>query len=88
MAAESGNEIGQLLELAKVFGAPGAIALLGWWLKSQFSNIQDVTKAWLASHEKQDERRHRQNLVRFAKINGKLGIADHQQDDDDDDDDG
>lgn len=81
--ADGGGEFGPILEFAKAFGAPGAIAVLGWWLKSQFVSVQAVTREWLEKHEKQDERRHRQNLVRFATLNGKLGIQDHHGEDDD-----
>lgn len=72
------GEFDQIVEAAKVFGTPGAVALLGWWLKSQFSNVASASKELLEHHEDQDERRHRQNLVRFARINMKLGIADHE----------
>lgn len=71
------------IELAKVLGTPGAVALLGWWLRSQFSNVATASKEFLDAHEEQDERRHRQNLVRFARINMKLGIADHEASNDD-----
>lgn len=65
------------IEIIKVFGGPSAVAGLGWWLRGKFSSIEESSKEQLATHEVQDERRHRQNLVRFAKINMKLGIDDH-----------
>lgn len=66
----------ELIEILKVFGGPSAVATLGWWLRGKFSNIEESSKEQLATHEHQDERRHRQNLVRFARINMKLGISD------------
>jgi hypothetical protein len=65
-----------LIEMLKIVGGPSAVATLGWWLRGKFSDIQETSKAQLATHEHQDERRHRQNLVRFAKINQKLNIPD------------
>ncbi len=81
----SGGEFDQVIEVAKVFGTPGAVAVLGWWLRSQFVNVSKDSKSILEAHEIQDERRHRQNLVRFARINMKLGIADHEADNGNDD---
>jgi hypothetical protein len=65
-----------LVEIIKIVGGPSAVAGLGYWLRGKFSDIADSSKAQLATHEHQDERRHRQNLVRFAKLNMKLGIPD------------
>jgi hypothetical protein len=65
-----------LIEMLKIVGGPSAVATLGWWLRGKFSSIEESSKAQLATHEHQDERRHRQNLVRFARINMKLGIGD------------
>lgn len=68
--------IDDLAEIAKLAGGPMAVVALGWWLRSKFADIVETGKEQLATHEAQDERRHRQNLVRFAKINMKLGIED------------
>lgn len=68
--------IDEIVEWIKIGGGPTAVATLGWWLRGKFTDIADSSKAQLAVHEKQDERRHRQNLVRFAKLNMKLGIED------------
>jgi len=69
--------IDEVIELFKIVGGPATVACLGWWLRGKFSDIDETSKAQLNSHEQEDERRHRQNLVRFAKINMKLGIRDH-----------
>lgn len=66
-----------IIELVKLVGGPSAVAGLGWWLRGQFNAISAKTSEQMKVHEQQDERRHRQNLVRFAKINTKLGIEDH-----------
>lgn len=65
-----------LAELLKLVGGPGAVSLLGWWLRGKFNGVEASSKRNLDAHERQDERRHRQNLVRFAKVNMKLGIED------------
>jgi hypothetical protein len=70
------TEANDLIEILKLIGGPSAVAGLGYWLRGKFSDITASSKAQLASHELDDERRHRQNLVRFAKINMKLGIED------------
>lgn len=65
------------VELGKMAAATGSpVALLGWWLRSKFANIEKAGEKRMQLHEKQDERRHRENLVRFAKINMKLDIDD------------
>ncbi|WP_409188465.1 hypothetical protein [Bradyrhizobium sp. RDM4] len=64
------------VEIIKLAGGPTAVIGLGWWLRGKFMEIANTSAEQLDSHERQDERRHRQNLVRFAKINMKLGIAD------------
>ena len=69
--ADGAVEIGKLLS-----ATGGPVAVLGWWLRSKFANIEKAGEKRMMTHEKQDERRHRQNLVRFAKINTKLGIED------------
>lgn len=68
--------IDEIVELVKLVGGPSAVAALGWWLRSKFSDIREASDLRMVVHERQDERRHRQNLVRFAKLNTKLGIAD------------
>lgn len=76
--------VDEIVELIKVAGGPTAVAFLGWWLRGKFSDIVESGKAQLVLHERQDERRHRQNLVRFAKINMKLGIDDPDESNGDD----
>jgi hypothetical protein len=76
MAVESSES---MIELIKFAGGPTAVAVLGWWLRGQFVFIADESKKRMASHEKQDDRRHQENLVRFAKINMKLGIDDENE---------
>ena len=73
--ADVGN-LNDAVELVKTMGGPSAVAVLGWWLKTQFANVQRSSEKRMQVHEKQDERRHRENLVRFAKINTKLDIDD------------
>jgi hypothetical protein len=63
-----------LIEIFKVVAAPSAVAVLGWWLRTQFSNIASTGLAHLVKHEREDERRHRDNLVRFTRIETRLGI--------------
>ena len=70
------TEANDLVEIIKLAGGPAAVVALGWWLRGKFSEISEDSKEQLLTHEQQDERRHRQNLVRFAKINMKLGIED------------
>ncbi len=65
-----------VVEIIKLVGGPSAVIALGWWLKGQFVSIQNAGELRMQRHEHQDERRHRDNLVRFAKINMKLGIED------------
>lgn len=64
------------IELAKALGAPSAVAGLGWWLRGKFTEVKESAEARMSLHEKQDQRRHTQNLVRFSKINQKLDIPD------------
>lgn len=65
-----------LFEFIKLAGGPSAVIALGWWLRGQFVHVQRASERRMDSYEEKSERRHRQNLVRFAKINMKLGIAD------------
>lgn len=76
MADSLTTSAADVLELVKAVGGPGAVVALGWWLRGRFSDMTLQHKEALAQHEKEDERRHRQNLVRFAKLNTKLGIED------------
>lgn len=69
----------QAIEIAKVIIGPGAVIGLGWWLRGKFADIKDAGEQRMLSHEKQDERRHRQNLVRFAKLMMKVGIEDENE---------
>lgn len=71
--------VDELVEIIKIAGGPSAVAFLGWWLRGQFTAVQKAGETRMASHEHQDERRHRQNLVRFAKLNMKLGIDDPEE---------
>ena len=64
------------IDLIKTVGGPGAVAALGWWLRTKFSDVKDAGEKRMLSHEHQDERRHRQNLVRFTKIFERMGIED------------
>lgn len=64
------------IEIAKVIGGPSAVAGLGWWLRGKFTEVKDAAEERMKLHEVQDQRRHQQNLVRFAKLNMKLGIYD------------
>ena len=64
------------IELAKVIGGPSAVAGLGWWLRGKFTEVKDAAEERMKLHEVQDQGRHQQNLVRFARINMKLGIYD------------
>jgi hypothetical protein len=66
----------ELAELLKLVGGPGAVATLGWWLRGKFNSVETSSRKSLDAHEKQDERRHRQNLVKLTRINTKLGIED------------
>jgi hypothetical protein len=68
-----------LVEIIKIAGGPTAVVALGWWLRGKFSDVVESGRMQLVIHEKQDEKRHRQNLVRFAKINMKLGIDDFDE---------
>lgn len=68
--------VDDLVELIKILGGPAAVAGLGWWLRGRFSDVVESSKELLVTHERQDERRHQQNLVRFTRINEKLGIHD------------
>ena len=61
------DSLSALVELLKIVGGPSAVAGLGYWLRGKFSNIEESSRNQLATHEHQDERRHRQNLVRFAR---------------------
>lgn len=74
----------EIVELVKLVGGPSAVIALGWWLRGKFFDVATSQTVALESHEKQDERRHRQNLVRFAKINVKLGIGDANETNGDD----
>ncbi len=42
---------------------------LGWWLKSQFSDVKSVFYQEIEKHEVTDQLRHDDNLRRFEKIN-------------------
>lgn len=65
-----------LVELVKLVGGPSAVAALGWWMRGKFADAAATNTLMLSKHEREDQRRHGENLVRFAKINMKLGIKD------------
>lgn len=72
------------VEVLKIVAAPLVSVIgLGWWLRGQFNNVSRSNIEWLQTHEAQDERRHRQNLMRFTKIGMKLGITDLERDQED-----
>jgi hypothetical protein len=71
----------ELMELIKLVGGPSAVAGLGWWLRGKFNGVEASSRKHLDAHEKQDERRHRQNLVKLTRINTKLGIYDPPESD-------
>ncbi len=41
---------------------------LGWWLKSQFSDVKSAFYTEIERHESTDQHRHDANLERFEKI--------------------
>lgn len=65
-------------DVVKIVGLLAAPAVpvisLGWWLRGQFNSIMRSAELRMQGHERQDERRHRQNLVRFARIGERLGV--------------
>lgn len=63
--------------------AAGSVIIVGWWLRGQFNAVTNAVREQLSGHEAQDERRHRQNLMRFTKIGMKLGINDLERDQED-----
>ena len=72
-----------IVEVLKIVAAPGAVAVLGWWLRSQFAAVSTAAATALAEHEKMDvtrfdkieeksQERHEENLGRFETINTTL----------------
>ncbi len=53
-------------------GAPAAVGCLGWWLSGKFRGLELAYISALAAHERDDERRHVENLGRFSEINVRL----------------
>lgn len=46
-----------------------------WWLRDQLQKVVDTVNRWMDVHESEDQRRHEENIVRFAKIEAKLDVA-------------
>jgi hypothetical protein len=42
------------------------------WLTKQFDALKESTAGALTAHEREDNRRHEENLERFGEINGSL----------------
>ena len=53
--------------LATVAGVVGPIFGLGWWLSGRFRSVEVANAAALAEHDKEDQRRHEENLERFRR---------------------
>lgn len=78
--ADSSSDI---VEILKIVAAPGAIAVLGWWLRGQFAAVAAASSTALKAHEDRDmqrfdtieeksHERHEANLGRFEQINTQL----------------
>ena len=50
-----------------VFGSVASVAGLGWWLSGRFRSVENSQREMLATHEREDQRRHEENLERFKK---------------------
>ncbi len=61
-----------LMQYMLFAGAPAAVACLGWWLSGKFRGLERSYTQALALHENEDERRHVDNLERFARIDVRL----------------
>lgn len=55
-----------------ILASTTAFAKLVWWLSDRFKENQEFVRDWLQSHEDKDQRRHEDNIVRFAQIETKL----------------
>jgi hypothetical protein len=51
-----------------IVGSISSAVGLGWWLKGQFQEVQDTSKALIKEHEDKDNLRHEDNLERFSAI--------------------
>lgn len=70
---------GQLSILAAVIAAVWSLSI---WINGKFNKsaedrgiLQDKIQSWLSIHEGQDQKRHVENIERFAKIETKLDIV-------------
>lgn len=69
--------IEQLSKLAGPASPFIAVGLLGWYLRGRLTEILISGERRMVEHEGHDDMRHRQNLVRFAKMGERLGIDLH-----------
>lgn len=51
----------------------GSVAGLGWWLRGEFRKVEKAQSNILDVHEEKDQKRHEENLDRFAQI--KIALA-------------
>lgn len=63
---------GSVAVFALFLAGTTAFAKLVWWLSDQFKQVRCFVQEWLQSHEDKDQRRHEDNIERFAKIETKL----------------
>lgn len=67
-------------EFLKVIAAPGAVTVLGWWLRGQFTKVSDSAATALKEHDEEDTKRftaietiaqsrHEENLRSLNAIN-------------------
>ena len=52
----------------------GSVIRLGWSIKRSFSEMINMLNKKLDDHEDKDQRRHEENIERFAKVETKLNI--------------
>jgi hypothetical protein len=62
----------EIVKYALQAGGPAAVGALGWWLSGQFRKIERAQSATLGAHEKEDQKRHEENLLRFGDISAAL----------------
>jgi hypothetical protein len=58
----------EVMKYAFGAGGPAAVAALAWWLSGQFRKVEHAQAAMLGKHEKEDQKRHEENLGRFETI--------------------
>ena len=58
--------------LTAVLTSVASVAGLGWWLSGRFRSVENVQRVMLAAHEKEDQRRHEENLERFRLVSVEL----------------